>query len=117
MSAFSYAKNTFSHDAAHILQDTNAGPKSPLKDDNRIAAGEVKDPPQLTPIKPKDDSSLTHKCEIKSNEALSAISRAKSNSCKQQLADIACLSQDKSLIPTRLPRSCPLKGIIFSFAF
>ena len=76
--------------------------------------GEVKDPPQ--PEKTEDDSLLAYKCEIKSNEALSAISRAKSDSCKQQLSNIACLSQAKTLIPTRLPRSCPLQGNFFQAA-
>ena len=69
----------------------------------------MKDPPR--PKKNDDDSLLVYKCEIKSNEALSAISRAKSDSCKQQLSNIACYSQAKKLIPTSLPRSCPVKGI------
>ena len=42
--------------------------------------------------------------------ALSAIKRAKSASCKDELANVACLINEDILFPKKLPRFCPTKG-------
>ena len=39
--------------------------------------------------------------------AASALSRAKTDACKQQLADVACRISNDTLIPKKLPRYCP----------
>lgn len=49
-------------------------------------------------------------CDIKTKEALSAIMRAKTNQCKNEIVNITCLSQSNKLFPRELPRSCPLAG-------
>ena len=51
-------------------------------------------------------------CSIKGKETISAINRAKSDSCKQRIAELACRSVDASdgignLYPTHLPNFCP----------
>ena len=56
-------------------------------------------------------------CEISTKEAISAIHRAKTQLCKQQLVNITCLSQEGLLYPTHLPSSCPAPGIIIILMF
>jgi hypothetical protein len=51
-------------------------------------------------------------CSIKGKESISAINRAKTDSCKQRIAELACRSVDASdgignLYPTHLPNFCP----------
>ncbi|XP_034250002.1 xylosyltransferase oxt isoform X2 [Thrips palmi] len=51
-------------------------------------------------------------CEISNKEAVSAIHRAKTQLCKQEIANTTCLINDSSLYPKTLKMSCPLtKGI------
>lgn len=45
-------------------------------------------------------------CEIKSREAISAIHRAKTQSCKQQIVNKTCLIQAGNFYPRELPNSC-----------
>ena len=52
---------------------------------------------------------LNNSCKL-DRLAMSAISRAKTASCKQQLADMACRISKDTLIPKKLPKSCPTKG-------
>nr|Q5QQ54.1 RecName: Full=Xylosyltransferase; AltName: Full=Peptide O-xylosyltransferase [Ciona savignyi]CAI29051.1 protein xylosyltransferase [Ciona savignyi] len=47
------------------------------------------------------------KCEITLKDSLSALSRATSDACKQQIADTACKMQDNTLFPESMPRTCP----------
>ncbi|XP_035695528.1 xylosyltransferase 1-like isoform X1 [Branchiostoma floridae] len=56
------------------------------------------------------DFSYVPKCEIKGKDAVSALSRAKTAQCKQQLADTACLMQEGKLFPEFIPRYCPVDG-------
>lgn len=50
-------------------------------------------------------------CNITIREAISAIHRATTQACKQEIANITCLMLQGTLYPERLPRYCPLKGI------
>ncbi|XP_021352699.1 xylosyltransferase 1-like [Mizuhopecten yessoensis] len=50
------------------------------------------------------------KCLITGKEAMSAINRSKTPGCKQEIADVYCLSQEGKLYPTSLPNTCPYKG-------
>ncbi|XP_071953271.1 xylosyltransferase 1-like [Antedon mediterranea] len=50
------------------------------------------------------------KCDIQNKDAISALSRAQTEDCKQRIADVVCQVQDNTLYPTKLPRYCPLKG-------
>ncbi|PSN41238.1 Xylosyltransferase oxt [Blattella germanica] len=49
-------------------------------------------------------------CDIVAKEAISAIHRAKTQLCKQKLANITCLIQQRQLYPHHLPNSCPSQG-------
>ncbi|XP_067673821.1 xylosyltransferase oxt-like [Haliotis asinina] len=55
-------------------------------------------------------STYKPKCEIRAKEALSAISRATTTACRQQIADISCLTMEGKMYAETLPRLCPLKG-------
>ncbi|CAK8682353.1 unnamed protein product [Clavelina lepadiformis] len=46
-------------------------------------------------------------CEVTLKDAQSAISRAKSQQCKQTISDVACKMQGNSLFPESMPRTCP----------
>ena len=50
------------------------------------------------------------KCPIEGKDAISALSRAKTAQCKQEIADIVCQERKSSLYPKKLPRYCPLEG-------
>lgn len=52
-------------------------------------------------------------CNITTKEAVSAIHRATTQACKHEIANITCLMQQGMLYPKRLPRYCPLKGMLF----
>eukprot|EP00062_Callorhinchus_milii_P009122 gi/632952731/ref/XP_007892011.1/ PREDICTED: xylosyltransferase 1 [Callorhinchus milii] len=50
------------------------------------------------------------KCEILGKEAISALSRAKSKHCRQEIAELYCLHREGKLMPEKVPRLCPLEG-------
>ncbi|XP_033944219.1 xylosyltransferase 1-like [Pseudochaenichthys georgianus] len=49
-------------------------------------------------------------CEISGKEAISALSRAKSRECRQQIVEVYCKHKNKALMPERVPRYCPIEG-------
>ncbi|KAK5855853.1 hypothetical protein PBY51_007493 [Eleginops maclovinus] len=49
-------------------------------------------------------------CEISGKEAISALSRAKSRECRQQIVEIYCKHKNKALMPEKVPRYCPIEG-------
>ncbi|XP_018611749.1 xylosyltransferase 2-like [Scleropages formosus] len=51
------------------------------------------------------------KCEIKGKDALSALRRARSRQCRQEIANIVCLHQAGQLMPQSLPQSCQHHGL------
>lgn len=50
------------------------------------------------------------KCEISGKEAISALSRAKSKQCRQQIAEVYCRHKEGHLMPEKVTRYCPLEG-------
>lgn len=50
------------------------------------------------------------KCEISGKEAISALSRAKSKECRQQIAEVYCRHKGGRLMPEKVTRYCPLEG-------
>lgn len=50
-------------------------------------------------------------CEIKSREAISAIHRAKTQSCKLQIVNKTCLIQSGNFYPNELPNNCLAEGM------
>uniref|UniRef100_A0A8C5GGV6 Xylosyltransferase 1 n=1 Tax=Gouania willdenowi TaxID=441366 RepID=A0A8C5GGV6_GOUWI len=53
---------------------------------------------------------VRQQCEVSGKEAISALSRAKSRECRQQIVDIYCKHQQGTLMPSKVPRFCPLPG-------
>ncbi|KAL4657895.1 xylosyltransferase 2-like [Arapaima gigas] len=51
------------------------------------------------------------KCEIKGKDALSALQRAHSQQCRQEIANIVCLHQAGQLMPQSLPQFCQHHGL------
>lgn len=49
-------------------------------------------------------------CEISGKEAISALSRAKSRECRQQIVEVYCKHKERALMPERVPRFCPIEG-------
>ncbi|KAM4750842.1 xylosyltransferase 1 [Anableps anableps] len=50
------------------------------------------------------------KCEISGKEAISALSRAKSKECRQQIAEVYCRHKEGQLMPDAVTRFCPIEG-------
>lgn len=66
--------------------------------------GSVEGAPQPT------DNSFTPKCEIVGKDALSALARASTKQCQQEIANVVCLHQAGNLMPKAVPRHCQLAG-------
>lgn len=66
--------------------------------------GSVEGAPQPT------DNGFTPKCEIVGKDALSALARASSKQCQQEIANVVCLHQAGSLMPKAVPRHCQRAG-------
>ncbi|XP_075310622.1 xylosyltransferase 1-like [Odontesthes bonariensis] len=63
-------------------------------------------PPGPEPKKKKEHP----QCEISGKEAISALSRAKSRECRQQIVEVYCKHKEKALMPEKVPRFCPIEG-------
>ncbi|XP_029432930.1 xylosyltransferase 1 [Rhinatrema bivittatum] len=50
------------------------------------------------------------KCEISGKEAISALSRAKTQQCRQEIAEVYCQHKQGKLMPEKVARFCPLEG-------
>lgn len=50
---------------------------------------------------------FTPMCEVTIREAVSAITRAQNQACKQRIVNVTCLSQQGLLYPERIQSSCP----------
>ncbi|XP_064866914.1 xylosyltransferase 1-like [Oncorhynchus nerka] len=51
-----------------------------------------------------------HQCEISGKEAISALSRAKTRECRQQIAEVYCRHKERTLMPETVPRYCTIEG-------
>ncbi|XP_072224663.1 xylosyltransferase 2 [Leuresthes tenuis] len=51
------------------------------------------------------------KCDITGKDALSALHRAMSQQCRQEIANIVCQHQAGQLMPSALPQFCPQLGV------
>jgi len=49
-------------------------------------------------------------CEISGKEVISALSRAKSRECRQQIVEVYCKHKEGTLMPLKVPRYCPREG-------
>ncbi|NP_001165868.1 xylosyltransferase 1 [Danio rerio] len=50
------------------------------------------------------------KCEISGKEAISALSRAKTKECRQQIVEVYCRHKEHQLMPEKVTRYCPVEG-------
>lgn len=72
--------------------------------------------PRQQPLKKTGNSSpelkydLPPKCEVTGKEAISAMSRAKSKPCRQEIADVYCQHKHGKLMPEKVTRFCTLEG-------
>lgn len=55
-------------------------------------------------------SDFVPKCDITGKDALSALHRAASQQCRQEIANIMCQHQAGQLMPNSLPQFCPQLG-------
>ncbi|KAL4648100.1 xylosyltransferase 2 [Arapaima gigas] len=53
------------------------------------------------------NSDFAPKCEVLSKDALSALHRAPSRQCRQEIADVVCQHQEGRLMPESFPQFCP----------
>ncbi len=68
---------------------------------------------QLIPVKEKESPGLSKSvCGSIGKTALSAIKRATTQKCKEELSDIACRLKNNQLVPERLPNYCPRKNSV-----
>lgn len=49
-------------------------------------------------------------CEVSGKEAISALSRARSRECRQQIVEVYCKHKQGALMPEKVPRYCPMQG-------
>ncbi|XP_075942390.1 xylosyltransferase 2 isoform X2 [Anarhichas minor] len=56
-------------------------------------------------------SDFVPKCDIRGKDALSALHRAGSQQCRQEIGNIVCQHQAGKLMPVALPQFCPQLGI------
>lgn len=59
---------------------------------------------------PEVRSEQPPKCEVTGKEAISAMSRAKSKQCRQEIADVYCQHKHGKLMPEKVTRFCTLEG-------
>ncbi|XP_034045918.1 xylosyltransferase 2 [Thalassophryne amazonica] len=79
----------------------------------------VKLPPAAIPGEPgsvdgahqASSSDFVPKCDIVGKDALSALHRAVSQQCRQEIANIVCQHQAGQLMPDTLPQFCPQLGV------
>uniref|UniRef100_A0A665TKK4 Xylosyltransferase 1 n=1 Tax=Echeneis naucrates TaxID=173247 RepID=A0A665TKK4_ECHNA len=62
---------------------------------------------KLSRLEPRKEQ---QQCEISGKEAISALSRAKSRECRQQIAEVYCKHKERALMPEKVPRYCPVEG-------
>lgn len=55
----------------------------------------------------RNSLNFTPMCEVKVREAVSAVTRAQSQACKQRIVNVTCLSQQGLLYPERVQSLCP----------
>ncbi|XP_030067402.1 xylosyltransferase 1 [Microcaecilia unicolor] len=94
-----------------VLQYSNQTAKnssSKLKDNLRISKQHhIKKSGNSSPELKYD---LPPKCEISGKETISALARAKSQQCRQEIAEVYCQHKQGKLMPEKVIRFCPLEG-------
>ncbi|KAM4829470.1 xylosyltransferase 1 [Thomomys bottae] len=107
------------------LQDKGQGHSVPGKGSKEVLppgqrattnSSQAKDVPKQTHARKSGGSSpeakydQPPKCDISGKEAISALSRAKSKHCRQEIAETYCRHKLGQLMPEKVTRLCPLEG-------
>ncbi|XP_076844795.1 xylosyltransferase 2 isoform X2 [Brachyhypopomus gauderio] len=73
----------------------------------RASLGVLGEPGSVEGAPQAPSSDFVPKCEISGKDALSALHRASSRQCRQEIANIVCQHQAGQLMPKTLPQFCP----------
>lgn len=84
--------------------------KNGLSDDEDLSNKQQSKPLNLLRV---DELDFKPACEVYSREAISAIHRAKTQMCKQQIINKTCLIQEGNFYPKKLPNYCPHNGVTY----
>eukprot|EP00092_Neocalanus_flemingeri_P009591 GFUD01010322.1.p1 GENE.GFUD01010322.1~~GFUD01010322.1.p1 ORF type:complete len:916 (+),score=308.33 GFUD01010322.1:197-2749(+) len=92
------------------FSDSNSGKTKPSETEPAKAKEKLSSPPepqiQTLSAASKD---LSFPCNITGKEAVSAINRATTKKCKQEIVDLMCSLEKGTVYPTKLERTCPGK--------
>ncbi|MGH0152053.1 UNVERIFIED_CONTAM: hypothetical protein FKN15_034950 [Acipenser sinensis] len=81
-----------------------------LKGESRFLTAQHSDTGSVEGAPLASSSDFLPKCEITGKDALSALSRARSHQCRQEIANILCLHQAGQLMPRSVPQFCQQSG-------
>uniref|UniRef100_A0A1A8VFA3 Xylosyltransferase 2 n=1 Tax=Nothobranchius furzeri TaxID=105023 RepID=A0A1A8VFA3_NOTFU len=90
------------------FSDSRGGVDGPVKLPAAAMPGE---PGSVDGAHQTPNSDFLPKCEIVGKDALSALHRATSQQCRQEIANIVCQHQAGQLMPEALPQLCPQIGV------
>lgn len=88
----------------HVISSVTRSANSPNNNSLRTGVSAVN-----RTILRLEELDFTPSCEITNKEAVSAIHRAKTQLCKQEIANKTCLINDSNLYPVALQMSCPVR--------
>ncbi|KAI1292127.1 Xylosyltransferase oxt [Halotydeus destructor] len=75
---------------------------------SKTSTGKERHPAKLGDSKLNlDELDFQPSCQTITKEALSALNRATTQKCKEEIVKISCLSQQGKLFPKNIPRNCP----------
>uniref|UniRef100_A0A665V5G2 Xylosyltransferase 2 n=1 Tax=Echeneis naucrates TaxID=173247 RepID=A0A665V5G2_ECHNA len=99
-----------SHDlsSSRNLSDTRGGTDGAARLPAAAIPGE---PGSVDGAHQAPSSDFVPKCDIVGKDALSALHRAGSQQCRQEIANIVCQHQAGQLMPDALPQFCPQLGV------
>nr|XP_057905986.1 xylosyltransferase 2 [Doryrhamphus excisus] len=105
------AEGVAPHDpsSSRNLSDVRGGAEGAAKIHAAVLPGE---PGSVDGAHQAPSSDFEPKCDITGKDALSALHRAGSQRCRQEIADIVCLHQAGQLMPAALPQFCPQTGVL-----
>ncbi|XP_069050561.1 xylosyltransferase 2 [Lepisosteus oculatus] len=82
-----------------------------LKGEGRFLTAQHGDTGSVEGAPQAPSSDFVPKCEITGKDALSALGRASSRQCRQEIANIVCLHQAGKLMPESVPQYCQQYGL------
>lgn len=100
------APHLHNHTRARVRKPHPQAPTAPapVGGSDREPAHGSSSPPGLEPRR------APPRCEVSGKEAISALSRAQSRECRQQIVEVYCRHRDGALMPQKVPRYCPIEG-------